>query len=209
MYNRQTIFSFIITSALVLLFLTAEAQQNAIGFRLGDPSGLTFKHYMGKNALEINLGRTHVFSGYGWYSRRFDYWFDKQNFGYQEWKLDSYRATAPISLQVHYLFRNGIDKLADEKTPGLEWYYGFGGQLRHQSYRYAYRYKVKGDPNWYYADAGRVSDFDLGLDGVIGLEYRFKDAPFSVFADLNLFMEVINNPFLFNFQGGIGGRFHF
>lgn len=197
---------------LFLLLITAEvitAQNNALGFRLGDPSGITYKKYKGDNALEINLGRTHLFSRSDWYYNRFDRWYDKQKFNHKEWKVMGYKASVPIGLQVHYLFRNGIDKIADESTPGLEWYYGFGGQLRFQTYQYSYRYKIAGEPDWFYADGGRVTDFDIGADGVIGLEYRFKGAPISVFADITLFMEILDNPFLFTFQGGVGARYHF
>lgn len=197
------------TLSLLAISSLLTAQNNALGFRLGDPSGLTFKKYNGDNALEINLGRTHLFSRSDWYYNRFDHWYDKQKFNYKEWKVTGYKASVPIGLQVHYLFRNGIDKVADESTPGLEWYYGVGGQLRYQTYYYLYRYKLSGDPNWYVADGGRVSDFDIGADGVIGLEYRFKGVPISAFADITLFMEILDNPFLFSFQGGIGARYHF
>jgi len=200
----------------ILIFLTTlltsvfvNAQNHALGFRLGDPSGLSYKRFSGNNALEINLGRTHIFSRSNWYYDRFDKWYGKQNFGYKDWKVTGYKASAPIGLQVHYLFRNGIDKVADEKTPGLEWYYGVGGQLRFQNYYYTYRYKIDGNPNWLYADGGRVSDFDIGADGVVGMEYKFKGAPISVFADITLFMEILDNPFLFHFQGGLGARYHF
>lgn len=185
------------------------SQDNALGFRLGDPSGLSYKNYRGNNALEINVGRSHIFSRSNWYYNRFDNWYEKQKFGYKDWKVTGYKASMPIGIQVHYLFRNGIDKVADEKTPGLEWYYGVGGQLRFQSYYYTYRYKIDGNPNWLYADGGRVSDFDIGADGVLGIEYRFKGAPISAFADITLFMEILDNPFLFYFQGGLGARYHF
>ena len=54
-----------------------------------------------------------------------------------------------------------------------------------------------------------IDTTDFGLDGIIGLEYTFKDAPISVFADLNLFMELLDDPFLPFLQGGVGGRYNF
>jgi hypothetical protein len=48
-----------------------------IGLRLGDPTGLTVKKYLGRNALEFNVGRTYTFSGGArYYDRRFDDWYD-------------------------------------------------------------------------------------------------------------------------------------
>ena len=37
---------------LVLFSFQSIAQNNGIGFRLGDPSGITYKRYMGDKALE-------------------------------------------------------------------------------------------------------------------------------------------------------------
>lgn len=200
---------FVLIALLIIGSITAKAQGNALGFKLGDPGGLSYKKYMGDNALEINVGRTHIFSRSNWYYNRFDKWYRGQKHGYEDWRFVNYRASFPIGLQVHYLFRKGIDKVADEKTPGLEWYFGFGGQARFQSYRYTYQYKVAGDPRWYTEEGARVVDLDIGADAVIGLEYKFKNAPLSVFGDINLFMEILDNPFLFYFQGGLGARYHF
>jgi hypothetical protein len=54
-----------------------------------------------------------------------------------------------------------------------------------------------------------ASDIDLGLDGVVGLEYKFKNAPFSVFGEANLFMEIVDRPLYFKGQGGLGLRINF
>ena len=72
-----------------------------------------------------------------------------------------------IGLQFHYLIHNEI--LTDE----LDWYFGAGGQVRN----------------------GYNNDFDLGIDGVIGLEYTFEGDQFSAFLDGNVFLEIIDNPF--------------
>jgi len=54
-----------------------------------------------------------------------------------------------------------------------------------------------------------IPEFDVGGDAVIGLEYLFSGAPISVFADVNIFVEIFDNIFLFWPQGGIGGRYNF
>src|SRR5690606_3855269 len=130
-------------------------------------------------------------------------------FGYSDFQYRGYSASTPIGVQVHYLFRKSINTVADEQISGLEWYYGFGGQFRYQTYTYDYRYKLSGDPNWYYEAGERVTDVDIGVDGVIGLEYTVEDAPVSVFLDATLFMEVLDDPFLFRMQAGVGARYNF
>ena len=50
---------------------------------------------------------------------------------------------------------------------------------------------------------------DVGVDGVLGLEYTFPKAPVSVFLDGTLYMELFDDPFLFSLQGGTGVRFRF
>ena len=55
----------------------------------------------------------------------------------------------------------------------------------------------------------RVNDIDLGVHGVGGVEYTFAAVPISLFLDGTLFMEVVDDPFLFWPQLGTGARFRF
>ena len=189
--------------ALLPLVFTAQDKNWGIGLRGGDPSGFSFKKYMGEKALEINIGRTYMFSRRGWYDDHFYDWYHDKNYGYKEFYYLVYRASAPIAIQVHYLFQKPL------KVDGLDWYWGVGGQMRYRSFAYDYRYKVYGDPNWYYARDQRVTDIDLGVDGVLGLEYTFKEVPLSLFVDANVFVELIDNPFWFHGQSGLGIRYNF
>jgi len=162
-----------------------------IGIRLGDPSGLTVKKYFGSNSLEFSLGRSHT-----WYNDRYydDYYHDYYD-DYKDYKVIS----DPIGFQCHYLFQKPISRIGDQRVGGLDWYYGFGGQLITQSY---YIYYNDGDRE-------KFTDLDLGADGVIGLEYRFGSSPISMFLDLTLMMEVFDDPFYFWTNGGIGVRYNF
>lgn len=164
---------------------------------------------MGDNALELSVGRTRWFRGKGWYNEKFNDWYQQEKLGYKDFQYLGHKGSTPLAIQVHYLFRNNINQLANGNTQGLEWYYGVGGQFAFHNYKYDYRYKRVGDPNWYYSTGGSVTDIDLGLDGVIGLEYGFQNVPFSVFLDLTLFMEVLDDPFFFHYQGGTGLRYNF
>jgi hypothetical protein len=197
-----------ITFLLLLSALSAYSQNWGIGVRAGDPTGLTVKKYMGGKALEASIGRSYTFYGRGWYDNRFNTWYNDQKFGYESYEYIGYKHSLPISIQVHYLLQKDLSKVADENIPGLDWYLGVGGQLRSQTYNYSYRYKFKGDPNWYYVSDKTVKDIDLGPDAVIGIEYTFDDLPISVFADVTLFMEVLDDPFLFWPQAGVGVRYN-
>ncbi|HAQ61633.1 TPA: hypothetical protein DCR49_06495 [Candidatus Delongbacteria bacterium] len=162
-----------------------------IGIRLGDPSGLTVKKYFGNNSLEFSLGRSHT-----WYNDRYydDYYHDYYD-DYKDYKVIS----DPIGFQCHYLFQKPINRIGDQRVGGLDWYYGFGGQLITQSYYIYYDNDTR----------EKFTDLDLGADGVIGLEYRFKNSPISMFLDLTLMMEIFDDPFYFWTNGGIGVRYNF
>lgn len=187
----------------------AHGQDWGVGVRLGDPSGITIKKYMEGDALELSIGRTHLFSRHGYYDDQFHHWYNDKDFGYKDFNYRGYKASTPIGVQLHYLLQKEITSVADEGISGLDWYLGFGGQARFQTYTYDYRYKIEGDNEWRNTTGERVTDLDLGVDGVIGLEYTFNDVPLSLFVDATLFMEVVDNPFLFWFQSGIGVRYRF
>jgi len=196
---------------LLFVFLSAGvfSQNTGIGFRLGDLSGLTLKKYSSGRAFELSIGRTHFFIHDHWYYDHFDNWYKKKDLGYDEIEYINYfRETVPLGLQLHFLKQNTIE-IATTEIGKLDWYLGFGAQFRYQSYTFDYRYKINGDPDWHYVVNDRVSDIDLGADGVIGLEYTFTEVPLSVFLDFTLFMEIVDDPFIFNGQGGIGVRYNF
>ena len=188
---------------LVLCSAPAFAQDWGIGFRLGDPSGLSIKKYAGNKAFELSIGRTHLFST-NYYNHAYDRWYDGKHFKHADHQFLAYGSSIPVGIQLHYLIHKDI-----AKATGLVWYYGFGGQVRAQTYRFDYRYKLENDNDWILVSDERVTNIDLGLDGVIGLEYKMKDAPVSFFVDGTLYMELFDEPFVFWPQAGIGGRFRF
>lgn len=170
------------------------AQQWGIGLRAGDPTGLTVKRFMGDKAWELNIGQTDV---WGFDARReFDN--DFNDYVY----LDS-RFNSAISLQVRYLAFKPIQIDGPDK---LSWYAGIGGQLRSVSVDYRYRYWVGGDrrERW-----EAVNDVDIGADLIGGLDFTFNDIPLSIFADINLFVELLDSPLFLRLQGGAGVRYNF
>ena len=78
-------------------------------------------------------------------------------------------------------------------APGLKWYIGPGAHLG------AYNGTVV--DNHYYNN-GEIS---IGIDGVVGLEYKFAGAPIAVSADLQPYLE-LNHPYV-GLWGGIGIKY--
>lgn len=198
-------------SAFFLLLLSGSAmtQNWGVGLRLGDPSGITVKKYLGGSALELSVGRSHLFYNRGFYGNNFDKWYQKKNYNHFDYQYVGYRRFTPVAIQLHYLIQKDLGESLNTDLGGLEWYFGFGGQLRFQSYYYDYRYKVNGTSGWVFVEGERITDIDLGVDGVLGLEYTLEEVPISFFLDATLFVELIDNPFLFWGQAGFGVRYRF
>lgn len=82
-----------------------------------------------------------------------------------------------------------FERHASAGAEGLNWYYGGGGHVAvHSGRLYYYDYRYGNRRYDYYYRSG--SDLGLGVDGVIGLEYKIKPIPFAVSLDLKPFIEV-------------------
>jgi len=178
-----------------------------IGARLGDPTGITIKKYLAKGmAIEGSFGFTRFLAKNAFYNNKFNTWYLDKNYAYADFQYLGFTSTIPVGMQVHYLFQKPMLK---SKVGGLNWYFGFGAQMTYRSYTFDYRYKLDGNSNWLYTTGERATEFDFGVDGVIGVEYTLPNAPVSFFIDATLYMEIINNPFLFNANYGLGARYNF
>lgn len=185
---------------LIGLKVYAQDQQWGVGLRFGDPLGITAKKYLPDNkALELSFGR----AGWGWDRSGFEDCGKETH--YNDYNRISISRISSIGLTANYLFQNDVKEL-----DGLIWYFGFGAQIRISTFKCSYRYKLEGDSEWRYNDK-KSADFDIGGNGVIGLEYNFAgyNYPISIFVDAILFMEIVDNPFNFIPQGGIGARYNF
>lgn len=80
---------------------------------------------------------------------------------------------------------------------GLDWYYGFGAHI-------ATANSDKDNP----FESGSGSAFFLGADGIIGLEYTFKEAPINLSVDIIPIFNIIESPGIW-FNGGISIRYTF
>jgi len=210
---KKLIFFAILISVSAINPVAAQINYNwGIGLRLGDPAGITLKKKLDdKTALELNVGRT------GWwnnnrYGNRFDDFDDFKGYSY-----NSHKVKSPIAIQVHYLFQKNVSDIEGlEDLQGLQWYFGVGGQIRFISITYDYCWDHDHDPDpfdwdshWHCDGTDNVTDLDVGADGIIGLEYTFEDAPISLFLDINVFVEVFDNPLAMWFQSGLGARYNF
>jgi hypothetical protein len=169
---------------------------NSIGVKVGSPLGVSYKTYFyGRRAIEFVLGTTPE----GWYDsyyrNKFDRYDEFDGTVYDGHVID-YSVAAQGRMLFHYDFPQRIE--------GFEWYWGVGGQLRVSGAEY--RYTLPEDQRTRFTNK---SDFALGGDAIAGIEYVIPDVPLTAFADVNLFMELLDNPFSFRVQGGIGIRYDF
>jgi len=187
----------IILFILLISALSTQAQQWGVGLRVGEPLGLTVKRYLPQGrAWEFNLGSSGI---YGYNHQKAFYRYNRfSGYEYRRHYLQS-----ALGVQLRYLVHRDMG-LAE--VPGLEWYYGVGGQLR--SYQIDYEYRVRIDNDWEPVQE-RVNNIDLGVDGIVGMEYSWKEVPLTVFLDMNLFLEVADTPLVIHFQGGTGVRYYF
>lgn len=105
------------------------------------------------------------------------------NFRSKKNKYSSFRLTAL------YEIHNPI-----VQAPGLRWYYGIGGGIG------SYKNKRKHEND---------SDFYLSVDGVLGLDYKFSNAPINIALDWKPAFDITPDQG-FDFEGvGLSIRFAF
>ena len=86
------------------------------------------------------------------------------------------------------LFTGLYEKQLDfGEVKGLDWFYGVGAHVGfYQNRYYVYKYKrgllVNEYPNNF---------VNIGIDGIIGLEYTFEEIPVSLSADVKPFFDIV------------------
>ena len=74
--------------------------------------------------------------------------------------------------------------------PGLFWYYGVGGHVS----IYGDDFDGHGGPAWYKHPHGDDDgDLGLGVDGIVGLEYKIPQAPIAFSLDFKPYLEVVTD----------------
>lgn len=128
---------------------------NAIGIRVGETSGLTFKHHFSNN---------NAFEGI-----------------ISAW---------PYSIGLTGLF----EKVVPTGTSGLNFYYGAGAHVNAGRYygRRVYYYRTD---RYVYAESR--GNLGIGVDGIVGLEYKIRPIPFAISADLKPYIETNTNRYTY------------
>lgn len=82
--------------------------------------------------------------------------------------------------------------------PGFSWFYGVGAHFGAWDQNHNYN-------NWYTHN----DELTIGVDGILGLEYSFVNAPFSLALDWKPAFDVISSPGLRVGNGAFSVRFTF
>jgi hypothetical protein len=78
------------------------------------------------------------------------------------------------------------ERHAPTGAPGLKFYYGGGGHITGETDHYYYRYRDD-----YVYRYGR-NGLGIGIDGILGIEYKIPVIPFAISFDLKPYIEVSN-----------------
>ncbi len=192
-----------LTCALVLLIslgavANGQTLDNGIGLRLGEPFGVTYKRYLSDyKAIEFIIGRN--YNGNSNYYRRN---FDDIN-GFNNLNYVSHNVDIAFAFQARWL--SHFDFL-DDHISGLKAYYGLGALMGYNKVDYLVdNLEV---PGVLLVEETR-NNFDLGAEGILGIEYTLHNAPVSFFGETSLYTEVADNPFRLRVLGAIGARYNF
>jgi len=91
-------------------------------------------------------------------------------------------------------------------APGLQWFYGGGAHIGFFGYEGHYRtYKDHG--HYYVVEEGE-NTAALGLDFILGLDYKFNNAPLNIGLDLKPFIDFHDGVYGY-FDGAFSFRFVF
>ncbi|MDX5339056.1 MAG: hypothetical protein LPK25_08515 [Cyclobacteriaceae bacterium] len=177
------------------------AQERGAGVRLGEPFSLTYKDFIEDYlSFEVMLGSGGVNSS-EYYQKSFDNNPPSSNAVYV-----SHSASRGVSLNFRLALHEDITDMFEIEQGYLLGYAGAGIQLRSTNVDYVYdRFSGTGPTQRLFEER---SNFDLGPEAFGGAEYYFDDTPISVFAEIGLFIELVDRVNMRG-QGGIGIRYLF
>jgi hypothetical protein len=162
-------------------FASAQRERQSIGLRLGDPSGLTYKKYLDKiHAAEFIIGS----AGPDWHHTYYQNSFESVN-AYESHRYRSHQVKSSLYLQGRYLVHDEIYVQGMEGK--WDWYWGLGGVLKFAKVRYNYT-----PSDGTFEETDLYDDFDIGPEGIAGMEYTFEDVPVTVFGEVSLMLEIVN-----------------
>lgn len=192
---------------LIVLFLLGlplwgYSQEHQLGLRIGEPLSITYKtNFDEKFTLEGMIGRAGTNSGQ-YYRRAFD-----NNRPFPSAIFGGFSAASGFSLNARGAYNEDISSEFDIVEGALIAYGGAGIQIRSVRVNYVYT-DGAANANKLPMNENRTN-VDFGPEGFVGSEYFFEDLPLAVFAEVGLFLEVVDRPGHFRLQGGLGGRYLF
>jgi len=178
------------------------AQEHHLGLRLGEPLGITYKSYLNEQFfVEGLIGRAGTNSGQ-YYRRAFE-----NNRPSPEAVYGGHSSSNGFSLSLRGAYTEDISAEFDIVEGELFAYGGAGLQLRSVRVNYLY---TDNPLSSVYAPLNETrTNVDFGPEGFIGSEYFIEELPMSVFAEVGLFLEIVNRPGHLRLQGGLGARYLF
>lgn len=184
---------------LVLGYGTLVAQKQAIGLRLGNPTGIVYKKFLPHaHAVEFGIGT----AASGWNSNYYSHSF-KDYKRYDKYDYRSHNVRGTVYFQGRYLFQYNIP--IEGMIGTLDWYWGIGAILKVA--RVDFNYQNRNPPFDPVTDTR--TDIDIGPEGVAGMEYTFEDIPLTVFGDVSLMLEFADRPITLRPFAGVGARYNF
>lgn len=190
---------------LLLFFLLpflSIAQERGVGIRLGEPLSLTYKDFIEDYlSYEIMLGSAGV-NGSDYYRKDFENNPPASNAFYQ-----SHSAKKGISINARVALNEDITDVFDITQGYLLGYAGAGIQIRTTNVDYSYYQNTSSSSTQPLMQEERTN-FDFGPEAFAGAEYYFDETPISIFAEVGMFVELIDRINVKG-QGGIGVRYLF
>lgn len=185
-----------------LLPLFSFAQERGIGIRLGEPLSLTYKDFIEDYlSYEVMIGMAGVNSS-DYYRKDFENNPPASNSFYQ-----SHSASKGVSINARVALNEDITDVFEITQGYLLGYAGAGVQIRTTQVNYSYFQNIASSATQPLLTEDRTN-FDFGPEAFAGAEYYFDEAPISIFAEVGMFLELIDRVNIKG-QGGIGIRYLF
>ncbi|MFD2033660.1 hypothetical protein ACFSKL_02600 [Belliella marina] len=191
---------------LILAMLMApffvNAQEDGVGLRLGEPLSITYKKFLDDNiSIEGMFGRAGINSNQ-YYQRAFDRNRPSSNAFYS-----GHSTGASYAFNVRGAYHEDITDDLNIDVGYFLAYAGAGVQLRSTRVDYSYTDSSTFPQGPILRDSRRNIDFGPEIFG--GGEYYFDDLPISVFAEVGLFVELLDRFGHLKLQGALGIRYLF
>jgi hypothetical protein len=185
----------------VLSPLLSLAQERGAGIRLGEPISITYKDFIEDYlSYEVMLGGGGV-NGSDYYRKDFESNPPASNAFYL-----GHSASRGVSINFRMALHEDITDVFEITQGYLLGYAGAGVQVRTTNVDYSYVLNSN-NPNQPILTEERTN-FDLGPEAFGGAEYYFDETPISIFAEIGMFIELIDRVNIKG-QGGIGVRYLF